>query len=50
MPTEADTCRKFAVLKLQAEGWDVEPHSIAEQRWFTPGPVGLRGLGPGLFQ
>lgn len=29
---EADTCRKFVVSKLQAAGWDNEPHSIAEQR------------------
>ena len=35
MPTEADTCRKFVVPKLQAAGWDNEPHSIAEQRTFT---------------
>jgi type I restriction enzyme, R subunit len=35
MSTEADTCRKFVVPLLQAAGWDDEPHSIAEQRWFT---------------
>src|ERR1700681_4740919 len=43
MPTEADTCRKFVVPKLQAAGWDNEPHSIAEQRSITDGriiPVG----------
>ena len=43
MPTEADTCRKFVVPKLQAAGWDDEPHSIAEQRTITDGrivPVG----------
>jgi type I restriction enzyme R subunit len=43
MPTEADTCRKFVVPKLQAAGWDSEPHSIAEQRSITDGrivPVG----------
>jgi len=28
---EADTCRKFIVPRLQAAGWDNEPHSIAEQ-------------------
>lgn len=41
--TEADTCRKFVVPKLQAAGWDSEPHSIAEQRTITDGrivPVG----------
>ena len=43
MPTEADTCRKFVVPKLQAAGWDNDPHSIAEQRSITDGriiPVG----------
>jgi len=43
MTTEADTCRKFVVPKLQAAGWDNEPHSIAEQRTITDGrivPVG----------
>jgi len=41
--SEADTCRKFVVPKLQAAGWDNEPHSIAEQRSITDGrivPVG----------
>src|SRR5213594_2162468 len=43
MPTEADTCRKLVVPKLQGAGWDSEPHSIAEQRTITDGrivPVG----------
>ena len=43
MANEADTCRKFVVPKLQAAGWDNEPHSIAEQRTITDGrivPVG----------
>jgi hypothetical protein len=43
MPTEADTCRRFVVPKLQAAGWDNEPCSIAEQRTITDGrivPVG----------
>jgi hypothetical protein len=43
MPSEADTCRKFVVPKLQAAGWDNDPHSIAEQRTVTDGrivPVG----------
>jgi type I restriction enzyme R subunit len=43
MPTEADTCRKFVVPKLQLAGWDNDPHSIAEQRTITDGrivPVG----------
>jgi type I restriction enzyme R subunit len=41
--TEADTCRKFVVPRLQAAGWEGEPHSIAEQRTITDGriiPVG----------
>jgi hypothetical protein len=37
MSTEADTCREYVVPKLQAAGWDNDPHSIAEQRWFTKG-------------
>ena len=43
MPSEADTCRKFVVPKLQAAGWDTEPYSIAEQRTVADGrivPVG----------
>ena len=32
MSTEADTCRKFVVPKLQSAGWNFDPHSIAEQR------------------
>jgi type I restriction enzyme, R subunit len=39
MANEADTCRKFVVPKLQAAGWDTEPHSIAEQRTFTDGRI-----------
>ena len=37
MGTEADTCRKFVVPKLQSAGWDTDPHSIAEQRTITDG-------------
>lgn len=43
MPTEADTCRRYIVPKLQAAGWDTDPYSIAEQRTITDGrivPVG----------
>lgn len=43
MGSEADTCRKHVVPKLQAAGWDADPHSIAEQRTITDGriiPVG----------
>jgi hypothetical protein len=35
MSTEADTCRKFVVPKLQSAGWDSDPHSIAGQRWIV---------------
>jgi type I restriction enzyme, R subunit len=35
MPTEADTCRTLITPKLQAAGWEHEPHSIAEQRTFA---------------
>jgi type I restriction enzyme R subunit len=43
MSNGADTCRKLVVPRLQAAGWDTEPHSIAEQRTITDGrivPVG----------
>jgi type I restriction enzyme R subunit len=43
MSSEADTCRTFVVPKLQAAGWDAEPHSILEQKTITDGrivPVG----------
>ena len=43
MGTEADTCRKLITPKLQAAGWDNEPHSIAEQRTFTDGRIVVRG-------
>lgn len=36
---EADTCRKYVVPKLQAAGWETEPHSITEQRSFTDGRI-----------
>jgi hypothetical protein len=42
-PTEADTCRKFVQPKLQAAGWDNEPHSIVEQRTFTDGRIFVVG-------
>jgi type I restriction enzyme R subunit len=41
--SEADTCRKLVVPRLQQAGWDNEPKSIAEQRTITDGrivPVG----------
>ena len=39
MTTEADTCRTLITPKLQAAGWDSDPHSIAEQRFFTDGRI-----------
>lgn len=41
--TEADTCRKFVVPKLQAAGWDRDPHAISEQISFTDGRVTVIG-------
>ena len=44
MPNEADTCRRYVVPKLQAAGWEDEPHRINEQVYFTDGPISqLRG-------
>src|SRR6478752_6804127 len=45
MLTEADTCRKSVVPRLQAAGWDNDPHSIAEQRTITDGRVVPVGKG-----
>jgi type I restriction enzyme R subunit len=42
-PSEADTCRKYVLPKLQVAGWDVDPHSIAEQRTFTAGRIVVSG-------
>ena len=39
MLTEADTCRKFVVPRLQAAGWDTPPHAVNEQRTFTDGRI-----------
>ncbi|MBW8815024.1 MAG: DEAD/DEAH box helicase family protein [Caulobacterales bacterium] len=39
MDTEADTCRRFIVPKLQGAGWDEAPCAINEQRTFTDGRV-----------
>ena len=33
--TEANTCRKFVVPRLQTAGWEGAPHAINEQRTFT---------------
>lgn len=32
---EADTCRTLVLPKLQAAGWEADPHSIAGQRFVT---------------
>lgn len=32
---EADTCRRYVVPKLQAAGWETEPHRVNEQVTFT---------------
>jgi type I restriction enzyme R subunit len=41
--TEADTCRKFVVPRLQTAGWEGAPHAINEQRTFTDSRVILVG-------
>lgn len=46
MDTEADTCRRFIVPKLQGAGWDEAPCAINEQRTFTDGRVLLVGGQP----
>src|SRR5260370_12571009 len=45
--SEADTCRKYVVPELHAVGWDDDPHSIAEQRYFTDGRIVVRGTKAG---
>ena len=37
--TEADTCRKYVLPKLNDAGWDNEPHSFTEQKTFTDGRI-----------
>lgn len=46
MLSEADTCKKFVTPKLQAAGWDTEPHLLAEQRAITDGRMVLVGEMP----
>jgi type I restriction enzyme, R subunit len=41
--SEADTCRVHVTPKLQAAGWDREPHLIREQRTFTDGRIIVTG-------
>jgi len=59
MPSEADKCREFVVPKLQAAGWDTDPHRLNEQVTFTDGRMiaagskrhrGLSGQGQLLGQ
>lgn len=40
---EADTCRTYVVPRLQAAGWEHDPHSISEQRYFTDGRIVVAG-------
>lgn len=40
---EADTCRKYVVPKLQAAGWENDPHSLTEQKSFTDGRIVVIG-------
>jgi type I restriction enzyme R subunit len=43
MITEADTCRLYVLPKLEAAGWNAEPHSFTEQKTFTDGRIVLAG-------
>lgn len=43
MSNEADTCRRFVVPRLQAAGWDTEPHRLNEQVTFTDGRIVVTG-------
>ena len=43
--SEADTSGKFIIPKLQAAGWDNDPHSIVGQRSITDGRIIPAGKG-----
>ncbi|MBN1425940.1 DEAD/DEAH box helicase family protein [Candidatus Fermentibacteria bacterium] len=43
MVNEADTCRTFVVPRLQAAGWEQDPHQIREQVTFTDGRISVIG-------
>lgn len=43
MANEADTCRRYVVPRLQAAGWEDEPHRINEQVTFTDGRIVVAG-------
>lgn len=32
--SEANTCREYVTPAIQADGWNVRPHEIAEQPYF----------------
>lgn len=40
---EADTCRVYVTPRLQAAGWDREPHRLSEQVTFTDGRIVVVG-------
>jgi type I restriction enzyme R subunit len=40
---EADTCRRYVVPRLQAAGWENDPHRINEQVTFTDGRIVVAG-------
>ena len=42
MITEADTCRKYIIPKLNAAGWTDD--QITEQKYFTDGRIGIENL------
>lgn len=43
LPTEADTCTKLILPRLQTAGWDQSPHSFSEQHRFTDGRIVVAG-------
>lgn len=43
--TEADTCTKLILPRLQSAGWETDPHSFSEQHTFTDGRIIILGKG-----
>lgn len=43
--TEADTCTKLILPRLQSAGWETDPHSLSEQHTFTDGRIIILGKG-----
>ncbi len=41
--TEADTCRLHVTPAIQAAGWEIAPHEIREQYFFTDGRIRVQG-------